>query len=89
MDWIYSVFDHFWKAYIAILVMTAVIFQIAFARKLPVLKTIVVYVVLAIGCYVFTILHVLQFPIIPVLAVTLVVIAVARLRMVISDRNKE
>lgn len=87
LDWIYTVFDHFWKAYIVILVMTAVIFKVAFARKLPILKAVVVYLVLAIGCYFFAIMHILRFPVIPALAITLVIIAVARLRMVISDRN--
>lgn len=87
MDWIYSTFNHFWITYFVILMMTAIIFKVAFARRLPILKTIVVYAVLAIGCYFFTIMHILRFPVMPALAITLVIIAVARLRMVVSDRN--
>lgn len=88
MEWIYATFDNFWTAYIVILMMTAIIFNVAFARRLPILKTVVVYIVLAIGCYLFTIMHIFRFPVIPAMAITLVIIVVARLRMVISDRNR-
>lgn len=88
MEWIYTTFNQFWPTYFTILIMTAIIFKIAFARKLPILKTIVVYIVLAIGCYLFTIMHILRFPIIPSLAITLVIIVIARLRMWVIDRKR-
>lgn len=88
MEWIYTTFNQFWPAYIIILIMTAIIFKVAFARKLPILKSIIVYVVLAIGCYLFTIMHILRFPVMPALAMTLVIIVIARLRMWTIDRKR-
>jgi CHASE2 domain-containing sensor protein len=88
LDIVYEVFDNFWTAYIAIFVMTAIIFRVAFVKRLPVLKAVAAYVVLAVGCYIFTIMHIFRFPVIPALAITLVIVAVARLRMIMSDRQR-
>lgn len=88
MEWVYTTFNHFWTAYLLILIMTGVIYKVAFARKIPLLKTVLVYVVLAIGCYFFTIMHIFRFPVMPALAITLVIIVLARIRMAISNRNK-
>lgn len=88
LEWVYTTFDSFWVSYVITLIMTAIIFKVAFARRLPVLKTVIIYIVLAAGCYLFTIMHILRFPVIPALAITLVVIVIARVRMAISGRER-
>ncbi|PTX65065.1 YlaH-like protein [Melghirimyces profundicolus] len=76
-------------SYLVILAMTAVVYKVAFARKLPVLKSFVVYVVLAIGCVLLWGMFYLRFPIIEILAITLVMIAAARIRMWMGTRKKD
>lgn len=88
LEWVYTTFDSFWITYVIILIMTAIIFKVAFARRLPILKTMIIYIVLAAGCYLFTIMHIFRFPVMPALAITLVLIVVARVRMALSDRER-
>lgn len=88
VEWIYTTFNHFWLTYALVLIMTAIIYKVAFARRLPILKTALIYIFLAAGCYFMTVMHILRFPVIPALAITLIVIVVARVRMIISDRNR-
>ncbi|OYD07822.1 YlaH-like family protein [Paludifilum halophilum] len=76
-------------AYLSILVMTAVIYKVAFARKLPILKSLIVYLVLAFGCVLFWFLFILRFPIIEILLVTVVMIVIARIRMWMTDRKQK
>ncbi|MFC4076581.1 YlaH-like family protein [Salinithrix halophila] len=76
-------------SYLVILAMTAIIYKVAFARRLPVLKSLIVYMVLAIGCVLFWILFYLRFPILEILSVTVILIAIARIRMGISHRNDQ
>jgi YlaH-like protein len=67
--------------YLLILVMSAIIYKVAFARPLPLLKNIVVYLALALGCYLLLIFQILRFPIIPALFITIILIVVARIRL--------
>ncbi|SDW07090.1 YlaH-like protein [Marininema mesophilum] len=76
-------------AYLLILVLTSIIYKVAFARRLPILKAAVVYVVLAIGCILFWALFFLKFPMIEILSVTVVMIAIARIRMGTNHRKEQ
>lgn len=78
-----------WGTYLIILVLTSVIYQTAFARSLPLLKSAVVYVVLAIGCYLLLIFDILGFPMIPSLFITVVLIVVTRARLSWSRRKQK
>ncbi|WP_044642447.1 YlaH-like family protein [Risungbinella massiliensis] len=79
MDWLQSL--PFWVVYIVILVLTAVIYQTAFARPLPLLKQAIVYVFLALGCFLLVIFHLMELPIIPALFITVVLIVGTRARL--------
>lgn len=68
-------------AYLSILIMTGIVYKVAFARQLPILKSLVVYFTLAIGCALFWLMFMLGFPIMEILLVTLVIIVLARFRM--------
>ncbi|PTM59275.1 YlaH-like family protein [Desmospora activa] len=78
-----------WAGYLVILVLTAIVYKVAFARKLPILKAAVVYLVLALGCVLFWVMFMLGFPILEILLVTVLLIAVARIRMATGNRNAE
>ncbi|MDR6224852.1 YlaH-like family protein [Desmospora profundinema] len=78
-----------WAGYLTILVLTATVYKIAFARKLPILKSLVVYIVLALGCILFWLMYILLFPILEILLVTLVLIAAARIRMAMGNRKTQ
>lgn len=76
-------------AYFVILVLSAVVYKFAFARPLPLLKTLLVYVFLAFGCFLLLFFHILQFPIIPILVISVVLIGVARIRRAVSYRQHQ
>ncbi|QKI83770.1 hypothetical protein GXN75_11345 [Kroppenstedtia eburnea] len=69
--------------------MTAIVYKVAFARKLPILKTLLVYLVLAVGCVMLWVMFILRFPIIQILGITLLMIVLARIRMWMGNRKKE
>ncbi|MGA9172655.1 MAG: YlaH-like family protein [Thermoactinomyces sp.] len=75
--------------YLIILVLTAIIYKTAFAVRLPVLKSVLVYVCLALGCGLLTLFHYMNFPMIPALAVTVILIAVTRLRLYMVRKQNE
>ncbi|MFD1426749.1 Ca2+/Na+ antiporter [Kroppenstedtia sanguinis] len=76
-------------SYLIILIMTAIVYKVAFARELPILKSVLVYLVLAVGCVMFWVMFILRFPIIQILGVTLIMILLARIRMWMGNREKK
>lgn len=75
--------------YLIILVLTGIVYQTAFARPLPLLKNLIVYVVLAAGCYLLLIFDILGFPMIPSLLITVALIIVTRIRLSMSKRKQK
>ncbi len=67
--------------YLLILVLSAVIYQAAFARPLPLWKQIIVYLALAIGCVLLLIFQIMRFPIVQAMLITIVLIIITRLRL--------
>lgn len=80
--------NHLGVAYALIVLLTAVIYKTAFDFRLPILKKILVYLLLAIGCLLLTLFHLLRFPIIPVLTITVILIAVTKLRLSYSKKEE-
>lgn len=77
--------DH---AYAVILVLTVIIYNLGFARKLPLLKTVIVYLLLAIGCIPLTVLYALGLPIVAALLVGVALLTVVQIRRRASKRRK-
>lgn len=75
-------------AYLVILGLTAIVYKVAFARKLPILKQVVVYVALILGCFMLLFFHFMGLPIVLALAATVLLIVVARLRMGFINRKQ-
>ncbi|SHE62673.1 YlaH-like protein [Seinonella peptonophila] len=90
MEWISQWLDQMpnWVDYLVILVLTGIVYETTFARSLPLLKNIVVYIFLALGCYLLLIFHILRFPIIPALFITILLIIVTKWRLAYSKRGK-
>lgn len=87
LEWIYGL--PFWGLYAVIVLMTAIIYQTAFARTLPLLKQIIVYIFLAIGCFLLEIFHYMGLPIIPALLITVVLIIVTRVRLSLLRKKNQ
>ncbi|MBY7143765.1 YlaH-like family protein [Virgibacillus sp. NKC19-3] len=71
----------FWIFYVLNLIFGAIAFKLGFARKLPLLKTIFVYVMLAVGTYIITIFSIFQMPITESLIIISLVLAIYRFRL--------
>jgi hypothetical protein len=83
--WLYSLSPV--SVYLIILVLTAIIYKTAFAVRLPLLKTVLVYVCLALGCWLLTLFHYMDFPMIPTLFATVVLIVLTRVRLFFIRRQ--
>jgi hypothetical protein len=94
-QWIYSLYDPFTSfllLYLVIFILTAIVYKLGFARKLPILKSFAVYVVLAIGCILLALLGT-DLPMADSLVIAVIVLAIVRFRMrnaaPLRDKPKE
>jgi len=67
--------------FIVIFLLSVLAYELGFARKLPLLKSMIVYILLLIGTYITTIFAVLQMPIIESLIIISLVLGIYRFRM--------
>ncbi|WP_042223914.1 YlaH-like family protein [Oceanobacillus manasiensis] len=67
--------------YLLNLIFGAIAFKLGFARKLPLVKTIFVYIMLAVGVYILTIFSILKLPITESLIVVSLVLGIYRFRL--------
>lgn len=73
--------------YLIILALSIVTYKLGFAKKLPVLKSAVIYVVLAIGCIMLTFLG-LYLPIAEGLIVSSLILGIYRFRLHNERKNR-
>ncbi|MFD3448000.1 YlaH-like family protein [Microbacteriaceae bacterium 4G12] len=69
-----------WLLYGTIIILSIIVYNLGFARKLPLLPTIIVYILLIIGCSVLTFFAVLL-PIAEGLLVAIAVLGIYKLRL--------
>lgn len=74
--------------YLLIVILSIIVFNLGFARKLSLLKNIIVYIALFVGCIVLTLLAFLGAPIVEVLAISAIVLLIYKLR-VRSSKGEE
>lgn len=86
-DWIDSLPP--FAVYLIIFVLAAIVYQTAFAIRLPLLKNILLYITLAFGCLLLLLFHYMGFPMIPILAISAVVILIVRLRLTMGKKNQK
>ena len=85
MDSIYYWIDTY--PYYIIVVLTAIIYELGFARKLPLLKKAAIYLLLAIGCIPLTILKVLGLPMIEAMLFAAALLIIVRFRRPTNPRE--
>jgi hypothetical protein len=85
--------DHKWSSdhmitilYLTIVLLSIVVYKLGFARKLPVLKSVVIYVMLLIGCILMTILS-LQLPIVGALTIAALILSIYKVRLARSKKQ--
>jgi hypothetical protein len=69
--------------------LAAIIYELGFATKLPLLKKIIVYLLLVAGCIPLTILKVMGLPMIQAMAVAAVLMIGARIRRKGTDDRED
>jgi hypothetical protein len=75
--------DHPLVSYLLILAFTIYIFNAVFRMgKLPILKEILVYIVMAIGCLVLLVLQIDKLPIIQCMSVAVIMMLMLRMRQI-------
>lgn len=76
----------FWLLYFSVVVLSVIVFNLGFARKLPLLKNVVVYTGLVIGCFVLTFFAIFM-PVAEALIVIAAVLGVYRIRLRIHKKK--
>lgn len=71
----------FWTLYILNIIFSFIAFKLGFARELPLLKSILVYILLAFGVFVITVFSILRYPMTESLIIISIVLGVYRLRL--------
>ncbi|MFC7392410.1 YlaH-like family protein [Scopulibacillus cellulosilyticus] len=74
--------------YFTIVVLSIIVYKLGFAKKLPVLKSAIIYCLLLIGCIILTVLA-LQLPIVGSLFFAAVVLIIYKLRLKASKKNNQ
>ncbi|MFD1415455.1 YlaH-like family protein [Oceanobacillus jeddahense] len=79
----------FWIFYVMNLILSAIAYQLGFAKKLPIGKNIIVYILLMIGTFVITIFStVMRMPTIECLIVIILVLGIYRFRLHRERKNR-
>jgi len=78
----------FWIMYGIILLLSIIAYKLGFARKLPLVKSLIVYILLALGTFITAILSILEFPIAESLIIIVIILAIYRLRMYL-ERSRQ
>ncbi|MFD2639628.1 YlaH-like family protein [Piscibacillus salipiscarius] len=73
--------EGFWLLFITVALLAMLTYKLGFAKKLPLLKSIVVYVLLVFGCFMLVIFAIGGLPIAEVLIITSIVLGIYRYRL--------
>jgi hypothetical protein len=77
-----------WLLYITIFLLAAIVYRLGFAKKLPLLKNVIIYVLLALGCTILTFFAVFL-PIAEGLVVAALVLIIYKIRLYQSKKRDE
>lgn len=79
----------FWFFYIVNLIFSIIAFKLGFARQLPLLKSIIVYIMLAIGVIIITLFSLVKYPMTEILIIISIVLGIYRYRLHIDRKSKK
>jgi len=71
----------FWIFYVLNLVFAIIAYELGFAKKLSLIKTIIIYLLLVVGNYIITIFSILGMPMTESLIIITIVLAIYRTRL--------
>lgn len=88
---LYRVIDHpelgMWMLYLTILFLSILVYKLGFAKKLPILKSAVIYIFLGLGCTVLTFLGIFL-PVAEGLVVAALILIVYKIRLHQSKKQE-
>jgi hypothetical protein len=70
-----------WLLYAIIITLTVIVYNLGFAQKLPILKSIFVYFILALGCLILQLFAVFGLPVVESLAIAALILLVYKVRL--------
>ncbi|TYR80327.1 hypothetical protein FZC66_12230 [Priestia megaterium] len=76
-----------WLLYLTILALSIIVYKLGFAKKLPLLKSIIIYTFLAFGCTILTFLGIFL-PVAEGLVVAALVLIIYKIRLHQSKKEK-
>ncbi|TFJ94522.1 YlaH-like family protein [Lentibacillus salicampi] len=79
----------FWTFYVINLVLAAIAYKLGFAKELPVLKSVLVYIMLAFGMLILNLFSIVGYPITDSLIVICIVLAIYRFRLHLERKSKQ
>ncbi|MCA1029915.1 YlaH-like family protein [Bacillus timonensis] len=77
-----------WLLYVVIFLLSVVVYKLGFAKKLPILKSVMIYLFLALGCTVLTFLGVFL-PVAEGLVVAALILIIYKIRLYQSKVKPE
>lgn len=77
----------FWLLFGIITVLSIIVYKLGFAKKLTLGKNLIIYFLLAIGCFPITLFGI-KYPIAEVLAISVVVLAIYKIRLHQSKKQQ-
>ncbi|WP_019533035.1 YlaH-like family protein [Paenibacillus ginsengihumi] len=80
--------DHPWITYLIIFVLITYVYNKVFrARKLPLLKDLIIYLLLALGSIMLLFFQLAGLPIVPSLSIAVILMLIVRIRYFIQERQ--
>jgi hypothetical protein len=76
-----------WLLYITIFILSVIVYRLGFAKKLPLLKNVIIYVLLALGCTILTFFAVFL-PVAEGLVVAALVLVIYKIRLYQSKKHE-
>lgn len=76
-----------WLLYLTILALSVLVYKLGFAKKLPILKSVVIYTFLALGCTILTFLGIFL-PVAEGLVVAALVLIIYKIRLHQSKKQE-
>lgn len=77
-----------WLLYFTILLLAVVVYNLGFARKLPIIKNVIIYALLAFGCTILTFFGAFL-PVAEGLLITAIVLGVYKVRLHQAKKNEQ
>ena len=83
-------FEHvFLIFYVLNLIFGIIAYKFGFAKKLPLMKSFIIYILLALGTFILTIFSIMRFPMTESLIIVSIVMGLYRFRLHLERKNKK